>query len=260
MRILPALLAAAFASPFLSAEESEKVTVQFEKGYDSAVVTGKITGEEMALYELNARSGQYLTVSLRPDNLSANYNVYIPGRGPGDEALFVSAAGGHEYTGQLYKDGVHRISVFLVRAAARRGETVNYDIAFRITNEAPEGPISAEIGPATNMPRIDPIEATALEEADHGTLLERQATLPRSMDGSPVGIAVAVLSPNLVGLITNVETAFDSMENPAEVEVAVTEGGILDDDLLGIEHRVSLARNSNDEWRVVGYRRGEKRR
>ncbi len=260
MRLFYLLTVAAIASGFLSAQEAKTVAVQFEKGYDSALVPGRITGEEMVIYELKARDGQFLSVSLRPDNQSANYNIYIPGRGPGDEALFGSATGGHEYTGQLYKNGVHRISVFLVRAAARRGETANYDIAFRVTDNQPDRPIPAEIGPANSMPGTDPVEGIAMEEGEHGPLLERQAALPRSMDGSPVGIAVAVLSPDLVGVITSVQTKFDTMENPAEVEVAVSEGGILDDDLLGIEHRISLARNNNGEWRVVGYRRGQKRR
>jgi hypothetical protein len=43
------------------------------------------------------------------------------------------------------------------------------------------------------------------------------------------------------------------------VEVIVTEAGILDDDLLGIRHVVALARNKNNQWRVVQYGRGELR-
>ncbi|SEA99322.1 hypothetical protein [Rubrimonas cliftonensis] len=84
------------------------------------------------LYELGAREGQFLTVSLRPDNQSADFNVYIPGKGPGDEALFTSATGGSEYRGQLYVTGDHTVSVFLNRNAAREGQTANFDIVLGI--------------------------------------------------------------------------------------------------------------------------------
>jgi len=124
-----------------SAQDTRTRRVKFAAGQTEAVITDKITGQESVVYKLNARDGQFLQVSLRPDNQSADFNIYIPGRNPGDEALFTSATGGREYVGQLYKTGDHSVSVFLNRAAARRGETANYDIVFSITGDAPTHPI-----------------------------------------------------------------------------------------------------------------------
>ena len=123
----------------VSAGEADAVRVKFQPGADHATVASVVKGRGEVLYKLDARSGQFLTVDLKPENPSANYNIYIPGRGPGDEALFTSATGGNHYTGQLYKDGDHTISVFLVRAAARRNESSKFEITFRVTDQAPGG-------------------------------------------------------------------------------------------------------------------------
>ncbi len=136
------------ASTSAFTKEPKVVRVEFKPGASSAVITGRITGEDYVLYKINARDQQFLKVSLRPDKQAADYNIYIPGRGPGDEALFNSAAGGREYAGQLYKTGDHTISVFLNRNAARKGETANFDLIVSITNEAPSvGEEKPAIGP-----------------------------------------------------------------------------------------------------------------
>ncbi len=100
----------------------------------------------------------------------------------------------------------------------------------------------------------------AIEKRDHVPLLERQAKLPKDLAKSLVAITVLVLDPGLAGMITAVTTVYDRMEDPSEVDVTVTEGGLMDDDLLAIRHVVSLARNSNNQWHVVKYGRGELRR
>ncbi len=121
-----------------NADDERVERVQFKQGESETVVAGKITGNESVLYKVNARDGQFLKVSLRPDNQSAEYNIYIPGLEPGDDALFGSATGGREYFGQLYKSGDHSISVFLNRNAARKGETARYDLAITVTSRSPE--------------------------------------------------------------------------------------------------------------------------
>ena len=57
-----------------------------------------------------------------------------------------------------------------------------------------------------------------------------------------------------------VEATYDDPARPTEVMVAVTETGMRDDDLRGVRHLVTLSRNSNKQWRVTRYRRGELRR
>ena len=114
------------------ASDTRTVQVHFPHGATGTTITDKITGYESVSYVLGAREGQFLTVSMRPDNQSADFNIYIPGKGPGDDALFSSEAGDREYEGQLYVSGDHTVSVFLNRNAARQGQTANYDITFEI--------------------------------------------------------------------------------------------------------------------------------
>ena len=53
------------------------------------------------------------------------------------EALFSSSTGGKRYLGQLYKTGNHTIQVFLNRAAAGRGDTLDYKMVVRVTDKQP---------------------------------------------------------------------------------------------------------------------------
>ncbi|HCN75896.1 MAG TPA: hypothetical protein DIT13_01730 [Verrucomicrobiales bacterium] len=129
-----------------TAAEPKVVRVEFKPGATSAAIKGSITGEEFILYKLNARDGQYLSVSLQASTPSADFNIYIPGRGPGDDALFASAmAPEKKYSGQLYKTGDHSISVFLNRNAARKGVTAKFDILFKITATPPDATTDAPV-------------------------------------------------------------------------------------------------------------------
>ncbi|WP_193211763.1 hypothetical protein [Luteolibacter marinus] len=129
----------ALFAALLSTAPADDVTkrVEFKKGSDHAILTGKITGRDSVLYKLNAKDKQFLQVTVLPEGKSADFNIYIPGRGPGDEALYTSATGGMKYLGQLYKTGDHTISIFQNRAAARRGEVAEYKLMVRVTDKQP---------------------------------------------------------------------------------------------------------------------------
>ena len=169
-RLLLPILALACASALpASADETRTEVVKFERGKSSAVISGKITGRESVIYKLNARDGQFLKVSLVPDKESADFNIYIPGRKPGDEALFASAmVEGREYLGQLYKTGDHSISVFLNRNAARKGVTANYKLHVSITDEKP---IEEEVPATGPVPQkvIDDCLKALRENVGHET-------------------------------------------------------------------------------------------
>ena len=119
------------------ADQTTTHRVEFAAGKSSTTLTGKVSGGDTVLYKLNAKNGQFLKVTFKPDKESAAYNIYIPGRSPGDEALHISETGGRAYLGQLYKTGDHTISVFLIRNAARKGVTANYTLEISVTDKAP---------------------------------------------------------------------------------------------------------------------------
>ncbi|BCX48670.1 serine/threonine protein kinase [Haloferula helveola] len=131
LSVSAALVASAIA-------EDATTRIQFEAGTSQAVVTGKVTGRDGTIYKLNAKEGQFLLVQVLPEGKGADFNIFIPGKGPGDEALFNSSTGGRTYIGQLYKTGDHSILVYQNRAAARRGETADYKMLVRVTDKKPE--------------------------------------------------------------------------------------------------------------------------
>jgi hypothetical protein len=80
-----------------------------------------------------------MTIRLSADNNATYFNVYEPGRGPGDQALAVSGQTGamvpdlNRFDGTLPTSGTYSVSVYLFRAAARRGERANYTLDISIT-------------------------------------------------------------------------------------------------------------------------------
>ena len=122
--------------------------ITFDHGKDHTTVSCVVAADDTVVYKLNAKDGQFLTVKFEPDNQSADYNIYIPGKGMGDEAMFISATGGRDYRGQLTKSGDHTITVFLNRAAARKGQKANYKMRVTVANKAAEAGAKEE-KPAT---------------------------------------------------------------------------------------------------------------
>ena len=53
----------------MAAEDVRTIRVEFAAGNDTAVLTDRMQGRDYVVYKLNAREGQFLSVSLRPDNL-----------------------------------------------------------------------------------------------------------------------------------------------------------------------------------------------
>lgn len=96
-------------------------------------------------------------------------------------------------------------------------------------------------------------------EQNLATLHARAAKLP-SLSKSPVPLAAAAISPDILGYITTVTTTYDSMEEPSKVVVTITDGGIMDDDLISVRHIITLTRNDENGWKASKYTRGELRR
>lgn len=145
-----ALLALAGALPAKAADEVRRVDVHFAAGASSASYTGKVRGYNTVEYRLDARAGQVMSVSFKPRRTSAYINVTAPGT---DTALFVGSVSGNSFTGTLPADGVYVVQVYLVRAAARRNESSDYSIDFRIdagTGRVPQpgAPAQADAGSA----------------------------------------------------------------------------------------------------------------
>jgi hypothetical protein len=127
-----AALAAAvvlLAAPAAAQDGIRTERVKFAAGASSATIKGKLHGSETVDYILGARRGQHMTVKLAARNRSMYFNVLVPG---GDSALFVGSTSGDAFEGTLPADGDYVVRAYLMRNAARRGESSDYTLDFRI--------------------------------------------------------------------------------------------------------------------------------
>jgi len=113
--------------------------VQFAKGASSAVIKGHLKGDADVDYVVRAAAGQTLSVTLKETNPQNYFNVLPPGS-KGD-AMFVGDTG-EDYAGMLPSDGDYVVRVYLMRPAARRGESSDYTLTIGVTGK-PLAPLPA---------------------------------------------------------------------------------------------------------------------
>jgi hypothetical protein len=90
-----------------------------------------------------------MSITLKPANLATYFNVYEPGKGPGDQALANSGMTGpmtpklNTFTAKLPTSGQYTISVYMMRSAARRKERSNYllDISISALSASERAPV-----------------------------------------------------------------------------------------------------------------------
>jgi hypothetical protein len=107
--------------------------VQFAKGASSAVIKGQLKGDAMVDYVVRAAAGQTLSVTLQKTNAQNYFNVMPPGST--GSAMFVGDTG-EDYSGVLPADGDYVVRVYLMRPAARRGESSNYTVTIGASGKA----------------------------------------------------------------------------------------------------------------------------
>jgi hypothetical protein len=117
--------------------QSQRVT--FAAGADSTLLQGQLKGDQTIDSILRAGAGQTLTVELKGSNLQNSFNVIAAGA---DNALFIGSSSGNRFRGLLPSDGVFKVRVYLMRAAARRDETSRYSLRLGITG-SPLAPVPA---------------------------------------------------------------------------------------------------------------------
>lgn len=98
----------------------------FAPGTASARVEGTIKGDETVDYLLNVKAGQSLNISMATPNTAAYFNLLEPGET--EVAVFNGSMAENMFEGVAAKSGDYRIRVYLIRSAARRGETASYTL------------------------------------------------------------------------------------------------------------------------------------
>ena len=113
-------------------DEIEKVRVQFDSGANSKTVESSITGRETVDYILNVKEGQPMNISMATQNTSAYFNIMEPGEEY--EAIYNASINGNQFEGTAAKSGDYTIRVYMMRSAARRGETADYRLEMIVGN------------------------------------------------------------------------------------------------------------------------------
>lgn len=123
------------ASPTAAtAQERPAAQIRFAPGQSGATIRGVVGGEDLVVYRVGLEARQRLVISLQASNRATYFNVYAPGRGPGDEALANSGMIGpsvpdlNRFSSTLSVSGDYLISVYLLRSAARRGERARFTL------------------------------------------------------------------------------------------------------------------------------------
>ena len=107
------------------AQTAKPERVQFAKGKSSKTIKGTIKGEQSRLFVVGLRAGQTLTVTLVPSNPSTYFNVTAPSA---EQAMFIGSSAGSKMKEVIPSSGDYTIDLYLMRNAARRGDTSNFTI------------------------------------------------------------------------------------------------------------------------------------
>lgn len=127
------VFAQSFAGTAVAAAGIRQEKVQFAKGASSAVIKGQLKGDAMVDYLVRAAAGQTLSVKMQKTNAQNYFNVMPPGST--GSAMFVGDSG-ENYSGVLPADGDYIVRVYLMRPAARRGESSNYTLTVGASGKA----------------------------------------------------------------------------------------------------------------------------
>ncbi|QQS10996.1 MAG: hypothetical protein IPK81_15415 [Rhodospirillales bacterium] len=155
MRIMVAGVFAMVVAASATQAQIKEERVHFAPGASSARVNGTLHGDLTIDYRLGAKAGQTMVVEFKPANPMAYFNVLPPGSA--GEAIFIGSSAGNRFEGKLPADGDYTLRVYLIRAAARRGETSAYTLDVSIRSAG-----------AAAAPALDPKAADAISRAGAG--------------------------------------------------------------------------------------------
>ncbi|WP_205853331.1 hypothetical protein [Zhengella mangrovi] len=125
-------------APSAASDEIRTETVHFKAGASGTTIKGRIKGYGSVSYLLGANAGQVMRVKLTSRHTATYFNIYAPGKGPGDEAIAVSEMSDpiNTFEGVLPAKGQYTISVYMMRSAARRNEVSDFSLDIAIDAKA----------------------------------------------------------------------------------------------------------------------------
>jgi len=121
-------LVLAFAAPAM-ADSVRHETVRFAAGTSSSTIKSRVKGYDSVEYKVGVTAGQKMSVQLDSSNSSLYFNIVAPGA---SAAPYNSSIDGNGTSVTIPSSGNYVIQVYLMRNAARRGETANYTLTLYV--------------------------------------------------------------------------------------------------------------------------------
>ena len=107
------------------ADDIRREAVHFNAGSSGSTINSHLKGYQSVQYTLALTAGQKLSAQLDSRNSSLYFNITAPGA---DAALYNSSIDGNGTSITIPSSGKYTISVYLMRNAARRGDTAEYTL------------------------------------------------------------------------------------------------------------------------------------
>ena len=121
----------------LLAQNTRIERITFAPEETSTSVSSTITGYNSVAYVLETTGRQSVSIVLESDNLGNYFNIFEPGKLPGEDyAIFIGSTEGNRFKGKLHTEGDYTVQVYLIRSAARRGETAHYTLELSISTDS----------------------------------------------------------------------------------------------------------------------------
>ena len=220
-------------------DDARNETVKFAPNTSSTTIEDSIIGYKTVNYMLDAKAGQLMTVDLKTDNTATYFNVFVPGKGPGDAAMFIGSLNGSRYEGELPADGTYTVQVYMMRSAARRNETANYTLDIGI--EAAHKSQKSTAGSEYEMIDIGNFNKTVQMARENN---EEWASDP---------VMVSLLFTGAADSMTQtIERKYPSAESRSTATVTITNEKLMDDSISGVKYKVDLKKNENGTWNIEG--------
>jgi len=219
------------------ADDARNETVKFAPGASSATIEDSITGYNTVNYMLGAKAGQTMTVELKTDNSATYFNIFVPGKGPGDAAMFIGSLNGSRYEGKLPADGTYTVQVYMMRSAARRNETANYtlDIGIEAAQKSQMNTNDAEF------------EAVDIGNFNKTVQMARENNEEWASDPVMVSFLFVGATDSMTQTIVR---NYPSAESRGSATVVITNEKLMDDSISGVKYKVDLKKNENGTWNI----------
>ncbi|MEJ1156706.1 hypothetical protein [Prosthecomicrobium sp. N25] len=171
-----------------TAAKDRSETIAFKPGATSTTVKGRIKGDAGVAYALATGQGQTLQTLFEPSNRSCYYNVTAPSATTADH---IGSTSGNEFGVSRTVAGTYTIQVYLMRSAARRGESCRYSLSIELTG-APGGvspgvsdAMMADVcrGKAATMYGVEPRRISPAAIAPDGKGFKIEATADKGPEG-----------------------------------------------------------------------------